>query len=226
MVPAVIGSAPTIARATSVRPAPIRPAKPRISPSSNSKLTSLSRCLVDNSLTDRITGRSLRTFSGRASEVISRPTMRAMTSFIVVVCGVQGVDVATVPDHRDPVRDGLELVHLVRDVDDAGLRRDVPADQLVQRGHLGVVERRGGLVHDQHPAVVGQRLGDLHHLLLGHRHGADGLPRVERQLQPVDQLGGLVGSGPDRSVKKPPLRGSRPMKMFWATVRSGIRLNS
>ena len=39
--PASIGSAPKTARATSVRPAPIRPARPRISPRRSTKLTSL-----------------------------------------------------------------------------------------------------------------------------------------------------------------------------------------
>ena len=71
-------------------------------------------------------------------------------------------------------------------------RCDEPPDQRVQRGHLGVVERRRRLVHDQHAGVVGQRLGDLDHLLLGDGQGADHVLRVQRELQPVDQFGSLT----------------------------------
>ena len=53
---------------------------------------------------------------------------------------------------------------------------------------LGVVERGGRLVHDQDLGVERQRLGDLDHLLPGHGEAADELPRVERQVQPVEQL--------------------------------------
>ena len=90
---------------------------------------------------------------------------------------------------------------------------------------LGVVERRGRLVHDQQLRVVGQRLADLHHLLLGDREVADELLRPQRQVQALDQLARLRVE-PALAGEEPALRGSRPMKRFCATVRSGIRLNS
>ena len=58
---------------------------------------------------------------------------------------------------------------------------------------LGVVQRRGRLVHDEHPGVEAQRLGDLDHLLLGDREVADQVGRIERQSEPVEQLAACAG---------------------------------
>ena len=85
IVPELMASAPTRALATSVRPAPMSPAKPRISPWYSSKVTSLSRLFVDSPFTDRRTFRSSRRCSGRALLVISRPTISEMISRMVVV---------------------------------------------------------------------------------------------------------------------------------------------
>ena len=93
---------------------------------------------------------------------------------------VARADVAAVADDRDPVGDPFDLVHAVRDVDDAGVGLHEAADQVVQDLDLGVVERRGRLVHDQQLGVVGQRLADLDHLLLGDGEVADALLRPER----------------------------------------------
>ena len=99
-----------------------------------------------------------------------------------------GVDVAAVPDHGDPVRDGLQLVNPVGDVDDAGLGGPEAPDQVVQHRDLGVVQRRGRLVHDEDLGVMGQGLGDLDGLLLRDRQRAHQCSGVQRQLQPVDEF--------------------------------------
>jgi hypothetical protein len=65
----------------------------------------------------------------------------------------------------------------------------------VEYAHLAVVQRRGRLVHDQHPGVVRQRLGDLDHLLLGDGEFAHAPPRIERQFQPLDEGAGAVVEG-------------------------------
>ncbi len=58
IVPLWISSAPKIARAVSVRPEPISPAMPRISPSRSSKLTSRTSLPAFSLSTRRTTGAS------------------------------------------------------------------------------------------------------------------------------------------------------------------------
>ena len=53
---------------------------------------------------------------------------------------------------------------------------------------LGLAERRGGLVHDEHAHVVRQRLGDLDDLLLADAQVADQLVGVDVLAQPLHQL--------------------------------------
>ena len=93
--------------------------------------------------------------------------------------GRHGADIFAVAQDRDAVGDLLQLVHLVRDVDDADAARLQFADDLEQFGDLGVVQRRGRLVHDQHARVERQRLGDLDHLLLGDGQAADDRARID-----------------------------------------------
>jgi hypothetical protein len=52
-------------------------------------------------------------------------------------------------------------------------------------------KRRGGLVHDQHPRVGAERLGDLDDLLIGDRQPAGGARRVDAHAEPGEQLLGL-----------------------------------
>ncbi len=59
-------------------------------------------------------------------------------------------------------------------------------DEPKQLGDLAVVERRGGLVHDEHARVEGQRLGDLHHLLLRDGELTHRRARVECEVQPLE----------------------------------------
>ena len=65
------------------------------------------------------------------------------------------------------------------------------ADDAEQLGDLGVVQRRGRLVHDQHARIERQRLGDLDHLLPGDRQVADDGARVERQMHAGEHLARL-----------------------------------
>ena len=62
------------------------------------------------------------------------------------------------------------------------------ADHLEQLGDLGVVKRRRRLVHDEHARIVGERLGDFHHLLFGDRQIADDGARIEGQVEMGEQL--------------------------------------
>ena len=71
-------------------------------------------------------------------------------------------------------------------------RRLEHADGVEQHVDLPVGQRRGGLVHDEHPRIDGQRLGHLHHLLLGHAQIPHQLVGVDVHAQLVQQLLGLV----------------------------------
>ena len=86
--------------------------------------------------------------------------------------GVPGADVLAVPHDGDLVADAEDLVHLVGDVDDG----DALLAKLVNDGKEGLHLRRrqggGGLVQNQHLAVGGHGLGDLHQLHLGDAEGA------------------------------------------------------
>ena len=101
------------------------------------------------------------------------------------------------------------------------------ADDPEQLGNLGLGEGRGRLVHDQHSRVERERLGDLDHLLLGHGKVADPAPRVHPQVR-ATRTGprARVLSARSSRTNGSRARGSRPMKMFWATVRCGIRFSS
>ncbi len=74
-------------------------------------------------------------------------------------------DEMSIAQHRDPVADLENLLHTVRDVDDADAARFQVRHDLEQRADLAVGERGGGLVHDQHTGVERQRLCDLDQLL-------------------------------------------------------------
>jgi hypothetical protein len=96
-------------------------------------------------------------------------------------------DLAVAQD-GDGVADREDLVEPVGDEEHAGAalleRSDHPEEPL----DLVPGERRGGLVHDQHARVEGQRLGDLDDLLVGDAQAADRLLGVELDAEAVHQL--------------------------------------
>ena len=102
--------------------------------------------------------------------------------------GRHRVDVLAVAHHGYAVGDSLELVHLVRDVDDADPVAFELADDAEEVIDFRVVQRRGGLIHDEHPGFERQGLGDFHHLLLGHGEFADQGVRIQVQMQAVEDL--------------------------------------
>ncbi|MNT39973.1 hypothetical protein D3C72_1762610 [compost metagenome] len=84
MAPLVSGSAPKMARATSVRPAPIRPEKPSISPRRKSKLSGPKTSLRCKSVTRSSTSAvGAETRSGNFSSRV-RPTIFATMASRVV----------------------------------------------------------------------------------------------------------------------------------------------
>ena len=105
---------------------------------------------------------------------------------------VQRDDLLSVPQHRDAIREALNLLEPVGDEDDPDA---LPAQQL-HDGEQGLRfvlrQHRRGLVHHQDTAVVAQRLCDLDQLLLGHGDAAHRGGDIHvLQLQPFEDLARL-----------------------------------
>jgi hypothetical protein len=104
---------------------------------------------------------------------------------------VERLDRAAVTDDRDLVGDRLDLVQLVADDD----RRDALAlevlDEVEQVGGVLVVEGRGRLVEDQDLHLFGERLRDLHELLLADPDVVDLRGGVIAQADPSEELRSL-----------------------------------
>ena len=76
-------------------------------------------------------------------------------------------DDAAVFHHRYAVADFAHHVHLVGDQHDGQFQLAVDVQQQVENGVGGLrIERRGGLVAQQHARVIGQRAGDADALFL------------------------------------------------------------
>ena len=84
----------------------------------------------------------------------------------------------TVPHDGDIIGDGEDLLHLVGDIDDAAAALPQGADDAKEVSHLLLGQRRGRFIQHNDLGVVGDRLGDLCHLPLRHRHFAHHAARV------------------------------------------------
>jgi hypothetical protein len=145
----------------------------------------------------------------------------------VAVCfrGRHGGDVPAIAKDRDVVGDLEDLVHLVGDVNDRDALVLERADDLEQMGNFALGNGRGRLVHDDQAGIVGNGLGDLDHLRVGDAQIAHHGVGVDVDLQPLQQR---FGVGDHLLLVDQPKRpsGSRPRKMFSATVMYGSGDNS
>ena len=83
-----------------------------------------------------------------------------------------GHHVRTVAHDGDIVGNPLDFRHLVRNVDNTHTAVTEHVDDPEQVLNLFFGQRGGGFVEDNDLGLVGDRLGDFHHLPLGNRHGA------------------------------------------------------
>jgi hypothetical protein len=116
---------------------------------------------------------------------------------------VEPGDHGTVAQHGGPVGDAADLVHPVGDVDDPD---PGPAQLGDHREHLLDLDRRergGRFVHDEHPGVERQRLGDRHQLLLTGAQLTHRPPRIERDTAPLQEP-------PGHLVRAPPVDRAQP----------------
>ena len=122
------------------------------------------------------------------STPILRPVISSTSSFSVTSPGRDRGDLAAVAQHRDAVGDLLDLAHAVGDVDDADPGLLQLGDQVEQLRRLGFRQRRRRLVQNEQADVGEERLGDLHHLLVGARQFANLAVGVEVESEILDDL--------------------------------------
>ena len=180
--PVSMGSMPKSASANSVRPEPSSPVTPTISPAYISKLISRSaRPTLSPSTLSRagwlVSAENVYDFSAIVCPVISK-TSRAVSY------SLRSPVLTTLPLRMTSMifRNLQHLVQLVADKEEG----DAPGLQLMDHGEQGanlpLGQRAGGLVHDDEPGVLAQRLGDGDELLVGDRHLFHA--RVERDVDP------------------------------------------
>ncbi len=135
IVPPSIGSAPAIARASSVRPLPTRPARPTISPAricSEMSLSTPLRCRPD---TSRTTGAVECCGFSKCSASAAAPNIPATRLSSVSCAGRRRPDEAPAAQHRHRVGEVEHLVEEVAHVDDR------PARARAGRGSSGAASR-------------------------------------------------------------------------------------
>ena len=134
------------------------------------------------------------------------------------VLHVRDLHRAPVPHHGDPVADGVELVELVAHEDHRHALRLELADDAEEDRHLPVVERGGGLVHDDEPRLETDGACDRHHLLHGGGVVHQRTAHVDALHREARQQGARLGVH-RRPVEQSESRFSRPREMFSVTER-------
>ena len=197
MVPAAMRSAPKMARASSVRPEPTRPATPRISPALRSRSTPSSTMAcgacgiahgaqaahrepdVAGDVALRRPGIELG--GGAADHLLDDLRQLDRPALAVEMPGQPAV-----AQHRHAVADGGGLFQPVGDEHDGDAVLAQPVHDRHQPLHLGLGQRRGRLVHDDEAALQRQRAGDLDQLLLGDRQRRHRRRRIDVEADAGD----------------------------------------
>ena len=95
---------------------------------------------------------------------------------------IQRIDGAAIAQHGDAVGDTGHLAQLVRDQDRGHAMGAELKQKVEQRRAVAFIEACGRLVENQKAHLFGQRLGDLHQLLLADPEFGD--QRVRRLIEP------------------------------------------
>ena len=138
---------------------------------------------------------------------------------------IQRIDGAAIAQHGDAVGDTGHLAQLVRDQDRGHAMGAELKQKVEQRRAVAFIEACGRLVENQKAHLFGQRLGDLHQLLLADPEFGD--QRVRRLIEPdfrQQLLRPLCRRRRDRSRRI--ADGGLAMKIFSAIESSGINASS
>ncbi len=174
-----VGLRPKIAAAASLRPAPSRPARPRISPArsenSDPRQADFENDLAGNPLLQLCQG-------------FQRPPHHKSDQPLLVQFGGRpGGDVPAVAHHRDGIGQPEDFGHAVRNVDDGHAALLQVADDAEEPLRLTVGQRGGRLVHDEQVGLAAERLGDFDALALGEAPVAHPGQRVQAHSEPRQQ---------------------------------------
>ena len=209
--PSSSGSTPKIARATSVRPAPTKPARPTISPRRSSNVTSEKRPPRREALGAEDDVSELHLLL--REELVERaPDHEPDDLRLRELVGRARLDVTAVADDGDDVGELADLLEPVADVEDGDAAVAQAADGGEEAVDLVGRERGGRLVHDQQPRAGRERLRDLEQLPVGDaepahrgvgvdpdRELAEDAGRLDAHRAPVDgaEAGAEVAPGED-----------------------------
>ena len=190
--PASAGAMPKRASASSVRPAPMRPVRPRISPSCRSNETS-AKLFRRVSLRTRSSVRRGPGVAWKRVSVRARPVMSADQLRLRQLGGRQAGHHLAVAQHGDALGHGEDLVELVAHEEHRDAARLQIAHHREQAVDVALAQRGGGLVEDEQAQVAGEGTADGDQLLLAHRQLAHLGVEVERHL---DARHGGAGDAP------------------------------
>ena len=106
--------------------------------------------------------------------------------------GGTGGNPGAVAHDGDFIGDALDFGHLMGDIDDGHAPGPEHIDDFEEVLHFLFRQGGGGLVEDDDLGVIGDSLGDLHHLPLGHGHGAHDPVGIYLNAQLVEHLDGVL----------------------------------
>ena len=112
--------------------------------------------------------------------------------FLGAVLSYQCSHIASVPHDGNTVGDDLDLVHTVRDVDNAEILLAKITDDVEQIRNFLLRQSGGGLIKDDQLCVMGNCLGNLTHLLLADGQLVHLLPWIDINMQFVEQRPGIL----------------------------------
>ena len=122
--------------------------------------------------------------AGAHEEVADVPTDHLADEKLAIGLGREaGGDVPAVVEHGDSVGDAEHLVEPVADEQHGDATAAQPVHLVEQSVDLMGRQRGGRLVHDQHPGVERDRLGDLHRLLGADRQRVRRRPGIDVDVE-------------------------------------------
>ena len=156
------------------------------------------------------TGSPIGTTVFGKSWVTSRPTIsRTISATLVEAMGVGG-DVGAVAHHGDGVAEGEDLVEAVGDEQQRAALVAQAAGDGEEPLDLDAGQRGGRLVHDEHPGVERDGLGDLDDLLVGDREAERGAVGVDPHAEALEQSDDLRAHGGSVDAPEPAQRAGGP----------------
>ena len=188
-VPASIGSAPWIARRTSVRPDPARPGDPEDLALAHLEADVARRRRRGAGPGRPGVGSPAGVGSGRLPSAVDRVDLttdhQSHESLGSQVGGRSGGHDAAVLHDGHAVGDPVHLVEPMRDVDEGDALLGQPAHDPEQALQLGVAEHCRRLVEHDEPCVTRERLGDLDHLSSRDAERCRRVPAGQVQAEPL-----------------------------------------